>query len=175
MKELHVEGLATHDDPESCAAIREDGGEALTGARAGRVLSREIRLSRAPTPLSEAEGNSSAPQRERRRPCAVEDPEHVRNLSAREPGDPMAARRRMVRRAASERPRPEADDARRWEVGRARSTCEVAEQSRACRRRRRWREGARPRGTRASKTRPGLRAGQDAHNALDVYAKQHEG
>jgi hypothetical protein len=28
MKELHVEGVATHDDPESCAGVREDAGEA---------------------------------------------------------------------------------------------------------------------------------------------------
>jgi len=41
MKESYVEGLATHDGPESCAAIREGGGEALTGVRAGQVLSRE--------------------------------------------------------------------------------------------------------------------------------------
>lgn len=57
MKELHVEGVATHDGPESCIGVREDGGEALTGARAGWVLSREIRYSRVPTLLSEAEGN----------------------------------------------------------------------------------------------------------------------
>ena len=42
MRELHVEGLATHDDPESCACGREAMGEALTGAHTGRVLSRVI-------------------------------------------------------------------------------------------------------------------------------------
>ena len=42
MKESYVEGLASHGGPESCAHIREDVGEALTGVRAGRVLSREI-------------------------------------------------------------------------------------------------------------------------------------
>ena len=41
MKESHVEGLATHDGPESCADARKGVGEALTGVRAGRVLSRE--------------------------------------------------------------------------------------------------------------------------------------
>jgi hypothetical protein len=35
------EGLATHAGPESCVIGREAGGEALTGERAGRVLSRE--------------------------------------------------------------------------------------------------------------------------------------
>ena len=41
MKEPYGEGVAPHTDPESCAVVREGGGEALTGARAGRVLSRE--------------------------------------------------------------------------------------------------------------------------------------
>ena len=41
MKESYVAGLATHDGPESCGAAREGGVEALTGERAGRVLSRE--------------------------------------------------------------------------------------------------------------------------------------
>ena len=41
MKESYVEGLATHSGPESCVAVREGSGEALTGVRAGRVFSRE--------------------------------------------------------------------------------------------------------------------------------------
>ncbi len=42
MKESYDERLATHIGPESCGAAREGGDEALTGERAGRVLSREI-------------------------------------------------------------------------------------------------------------------------------------
>ena len=41
MKESYGEGLATHTDPKSCGAAYEGGVEALTGARAGRVFSRE--------------------------------------------------------------------------------------------------------------------------------------
>ncbi len=41
MKESDGEGVATHTDPESCGAACEGGVEALTGARAGRVFSRE--------------------------------------------------------------------------------------------------------------------------------------
>ena len=41
MRELCAEGLATSGDPESCVHSREAVGEALTGAGAGRVLSRE--------------------------------------------------------------------------------------------------------------------------------------
>jgi len=66
MKEPHIEGVAIHDDPESCAVGRKAEREALTGARTGAVLSRENRLSRAPTPLSEAEGNTF-PARHRKR------------------------------------------------------------------------------------------------------------
>jgi hypothetical protein len=57
MKESYIEGLANHDDPESCACRRKVSGEALTGARIGRVMSCEIRSSRVPTPLSWSEGD----------------------------------------------------------------------------------------------------------------------
>jgi RNA-directed DNA polymerase len=59
MKESHIEGVATHDDPESCADGREAGREALTGAHTGSVLSREITKIGAPTLLSKAEGETS--------------------------------------------------------------------------------------------------------------------
>lgn len=42
MKVSYIEGLAIHDGPESCIDDRKVGGEALTGERAGWVLSREI-------------------------------------------------------------------------------------------------------------------------------------
>jgi hypothetical protein len=57
MEESHIEGVAIHDDPESCAVSRKTAREVLTGAHTGSVLSREIRLTREPTLLSEAEGN----------------------------------------------------------------------------------------------------------------------
>jgi len=38
MQESNIEGIANHDGPESCAGVREDGGEALTGVRAGRAI-----------------------------------------------------------------------------------------------------------------------------------------
>lgn len=41
MKESYVESLASHDGPESCAGGGNSVGEALTGVRAGWVLSRE--------------------------------------------------------------------------------------------------------------------------------------
>lgn len=42
MKESYVEGIASYGGPESCVHARKGVGEALTGVRAGRVLSRVI-------------------------------------------------------------------------------------------------------------------------------------
>ncbi len=81
MKEPYIEEVATHDDPESCASSRKGAGEALTGAHAGRVLSREMLSTGAPTLFREAEGNTaetasarseSAPRG--RRPLACVEP-----------------------------------------------------------------------------------------------------
>ena len=59
MKESYGEGISSHIDSESCAEGREGLSEALTGARVGRVWSREILLkSREPTWWDEAEGHS---------------------------------------------------------------------------------------------------------------------
>src|SRR5258708_25566431 len=46
MKKSYESGSATHIGPESCGAAREGGVEALTGERAGRVLSRVRNLLR---------------------------------------------------------------------------------------------------------------------------------
>lgn len=42
MKVSYVEGVASHNGPESCGVVREDSVEALTGEGTGWVLSREI-------------------------------------------------------------------------------------------------------------------------------------
>jgi hypothetical protein len=70
MKESHVEGLATHSGPESCATDREGGGEALTGVRAGRVLSRERTFLRG----ADAVGRSGRPHPVRRYRKTQRDP-----------------------------------------------------------------------------------------------------
>src|SRR5437016_5575683 len=46
MEVSYVEGIASYGGPESCVHIREGVGEALTGGRAGRVLSRVIHAPR---------------------------------------------------------------------------------------------------------------------------------
>lgn len=129
MKEPHTEGVANHGDPESCADDREVGGEALTGARAGRVLSREITQE----PGADAVllcGRQHETHRNTRgvaRPGAVIDPKHVRKLSARELGDLHVTRAGNSGRPGRQNRTPV--DARRGEVGRARSTDEATEQS----------------------------------------------
>ena len=50
MEELYVEGLATRGGPESCAGVREDAGEALTGVRAGRGIEPRNERFGVPTP-----------------------------------------------------------------------------------------------------------------------------
>ncbi|HSZ01974.1 MAG TPA: hypothetical protein VK788_20930, partial [Terriglobales bacterium] len=52
-------GLATHIGPESCGAARKGGVEALTGERAGRVISRE----RNPLRDADAVGGCGRPHR----------------------------------------------------------------------------------------------------------------
>lgn len=93
MEELYVEGLATRGGPESCAVVREGDGEALTGVRAGRAIEpRNVRFG-VPT-LSEWRKATSvvALSRATIGPRVVKEPGHVRNLHAREPGEPMSAR-----------------------------------------------------------------------------------
>ncbi len=95
MQESYGEGVATHTGPESCAAAREGGGEALTGERAGRVYSRESR------PLRDAdaveEGGRPHPARRdrkaRRSPARSETPcmsEHTSRENRESPWSPVA-------------------------------------------------------------------------------------
>jgi hypothetical protein len=81
MREPHSEGVANHADPESCGDVREDGAEALTGAHAGQVLSRENNHFEVPTLLQKAEGHTGRIVSARpvwtsrgRRPCARMEP-----------------------------------------------------------------------------------------------------
>jgi len=105
MREPHTEGVATHGVPESCAVARKGGGEALTGACAGTVLSREIRSIRAPTLLRDAEGNTGdavsarrSPARRGRRPVARTEPSCARTGRSHDCLSPMEGQ------AVSERP-----------------------------------------------------------------------
>ena len=97
MKESYVEGLAAHTGPESCVVARKGRGEALTGVRAGRVLSRESNVLRGADAV-EVRGRPRPGHRYREmagNPARVTDPVHVRKHLAREPGDPVSTRRSM--------------------------------------------------------------------------------
>src|SRR2546427_13259216 len=83
MQKSYGEGIATHTGPESCGVVRKDGVEALTGVRAGRVLSRERTFLRG----ADAVGRSGRPPpahryREMRRdPARSETPSTYGNTS----------------------------------------------------------------------------------------------
>ena len=76
MKKSYDEGVASHVGPESCAVVRKDQGEALTGVRAGRVLSREMLLDQgADVVMVKRKAIADAsPARDTSAPCAVGDP-----------------------------------------------------------------------------------------------------
>jgi len=102
MQVSYDEDLANHIDPESCVYTRKEVREALAGESAGWVLSRERGFAsgcRRRQRIRKAKRNTSISQ-EVFRSRVVVDPMHVRKLSAREPGDPMFGRDRMVSRSA---------------------------------------------------------------------------
>ena len=57
MRTPDIEGVATHDGPESCAGVRKGVGEALTGVRAGGAIEPRNQCFGVPTRLTYAEGN----------------------------------------------------------------------------------------------------------------------
>ena len=94
MKELYVEGVATHGGPESCVGVREGAGEALAGVRAGWAIEpRNDNQFGVPTSSRQAEGNiAGGAMRKPLADPARSEPVHVRNLHVREPGGPVVAR-----------------------------------------------------------------------------------
>lgn len=89
MKVPHSEGVANHAGPESCACVREDRREALTGEGAGQVI--EPRNARHPecrrrVGARKATSGESSSQ-DASGLCGVQDPVHVPKLLTREPGD----------------------------------------------------------------------------------------
>jgi hypothetical protein len=92
MEELYAEGLATHGGPESCVDVPRGRGEALTGVRAGRAIEPRNDAIGVPTLYKRRKATSlTAFSRAVGGPRVVRDPGHVRNLHAREPGDPTLA------------------------------------------------------------------------------------
>ncbi len=94
MEELYIEGVAIHGGPESCVVVREGGGEALTGVRAGRAIEPRNKANRDADDVVTI-GRQHRWQRYREVPA---DPARSKNhgmcvkLHAREPGGPALAR-----------------------------------------------------------------------------------
>src|SRR6266508_6665009 len=57
MRELYVEGVATHDGPEPCVGDPQGRSEALVGVRAGRAIEPRNDPLRGAHAVSSAEGN----------------------------------------------------------------------------------------------------------------------
>lgn len=81
MRELHVEGVATHDDPEPCVGAREGAVEAWDRGTCGPGIEPRNQTFRAPTLLTTAEGHTHRTESARRgaalrgqRPCARSEP-----------------------------------------------------------------------------------------------------
>ena len=73
MKELCVEWVATHDDPEPCVGVRKGVGEASVGAHVGRAIERNDQ-SGTPTLLVVRKATPSAAlSRVAEGSCAVEE------------------------------------------------------------------------------------------------------
>jgi hypothetical protein len=109
MRTLYVEGVATHDGPESCVDVRKGGGEALTGVRAGWAIEPGNNLVRG----ADAVERSGRPHRRQRYRKLPSDPVRSKNLrmhgvSMRENREiPRSPLRSIARRAARARPRPQ--------------------------------------------------------------------
>jgi hypothetical protein len=110
MKELYVEGVATHDGPESCVVVCKGGGEALTGVRAGGAIEPRNLLLRG----ADAVHTGGRPHRRQRHRELPPDPARSENpgmhgISMRENREvPSPLVRMITGRAAQGRPRPHA-------------------------------------------------------------------
>ena len=101
MEELYVEGVATHGGPESCVVVCEGGGEALTGARAGRAIEPRNVQFRGAHAVGMAEGNIGGgviarrrrtPRGQRTRACTEPSCARTGRSRARPPVDQRAGR-----------------------------------------------------------------------------------
>jgi hypothetical protein len=107
MQESDVEGVASHDDPESCGGVRENAVEALTGVRTGRAIEPRNHIDRG----ADAVHTSGRPHgRARHRECPA-DPARSKipgmcGTFMRENREIPRLHVAIVATAASARPRP---------------------------------------------------------------------
>jgi len=110
MKALCIEGVATHDDPESCVGARKDAGEALTGARAGRAIEPRNQGDRGAQAVNYVEGHIDCGAiREPQLDPARSENHGMYGTSMRENREiPSSPARLITGWAAQGRPRPQA-------------------------------------------------------------------
>jgi hypothetical protein len=110
MRELYIEELAIHDDPESCGCAREGAAEALTGAVAGQDIEPRNQAFRGADAVIER-GRQHRRRRYREPPAdpARSKTQGMQRISMREnrevPRSPVPV---IGGRAAQGRPRPQA-------------------------------------------------------------------
>lgn len=152
MKESYAEGVANHGDPESCAGAREDAGEALTGAHAGRVWSRVIVIIRGADAVAKV-GRQHDEHRQREvfvDPARSETP-RTHGISLRENREVSTSPERdgsSGRTGKARCPEPVMHDVEKSDE----SVVPTKLPNEALGPRRWWREGTRPRGTREGGT-----------------------
>ena len=132
MEEPYTEGVAIHGGPEPCVGDPRGRSEALDRGTHRPAIEPRNGVNRGADVVMTG-GRQHRWWRYARvagGPREVGEPVHVRNLHAREPGDPTIALPPGTVRAARGRLRPHARDARSWEVGLSRSTGEAVEQGR---------------------------------------------
>src|SRR5262245_60490606 len=105
MREPDIEGVATHDDPESCVVVREGAVEALTGVHVGGAIEPRNPWNRDADAVVKAEGNTGgcAIRKQLPGPARSVNP-GMRGNSTRENGEipwsPVTAGRRGNAKAA---------------------------------------------------------------------------
>jgi hypothetical protein len=115
MKESYGEGLATPPDPESCVIARKGEGEALTGTRAGWVLSREIHaLLRKQWTLGDADAVEQSGRQYPRRRSGKTPRNPARSETPRMYGNTLRGNREV--------PRPSAAVAKADRIGKSKDT-----------------------------------------------------
>jgi hypothetical protein len=168
MEEPYTEGVATHGGPEPCVGDPRGRSEALDRGTHRPAIEPRNGVNRGADVVMTGGRQHRWWRYARaiRGPREVGEPVHVRNLHAREPGDPTIALPPGTVRAARGRLRPHARDVRSWEVGLPHSTGEAVEQRRCAAAEMVEGRGQRE-GNAASTTRPGHRAGTGASSVLD--------
>lgn len=105
MKELHVEGLATHDGPESCGGIREDAVEAFDRGTCGPGIEpRNQTIQGADAVIRSGRQHARRREREEASDPARSKTPSTYGTSLRENREISGPPDVLVRRAASERP-----------------------------------------------------------------------